>query len=936
MKVSGSYASLVQGVSQQENHTRRPGQHTEVINMIPDPVLGLVRRPGVRWIADKALSALFPLLPPVKDYRTFEYTADNTDYALIYRIAAGANDPIIVYNKTAGTFLNVVRDASDVVYQAINNGGVSAITAVGKFVLMAPNTLNPVNVAVNEFTKATGLVFNDLRATAWCRGGAYGKTYTLTVNRTGFGDQVVDYTTPTIQYPETLNTQHVPVLSLDPLGGTETTVESMYRPVSTFQRASKLRYGLFAPSTMVVTNGQGINLVNSHPAAPTGTQYSWAPGAAEVMFPATTVAILDTTASYSHRKVVTNPNYTDIVTTLTAEYNAAVTAWIQTAAVQSTPEYIMGRLSLKLSGFATGPIPHTLRGNSIQFTDVKTLAFDDDGDGSLVRAVGNTVNGIDQLSDFDSVGRVVRIKPTNSAESFYVVATAKSGVGAYGDWIEVLWVESAGTTNTVDPRFLLGVTNGSTFHLGRDSASLVVSGYTPGAPSWAKSGVGDALSEPPPHFIGRKVTYLGTFQDRLLIGSDAVLRASRTSDYFNLFRSSLLTVRADDAFEMLAQGTEDDTFLFGQNYDRDLIIFGSKRQYAISGRIPFTPTSANLAVMSSHANAAGSPPLAVGGQIFHSVTGESYTAVSAIVPGRNPESPESYPVSSQLRGYIAGDCTEFAQHNKPTTLMVRTAGATKTLYVFSYLDIEGQGRVQDAWHKWTYADDVIGVTSTKNGPVVFFAVQNPATGANYVVAGEQTMLPTTIPYLDLWRLKAQAGTGSMPSTGQLGASQLASVASDLTGQAWPVEATTPTEPLLVPRVGRVFSSLFVPSTPIVRDRNDKPIRTGKLTVTRLLASTVESYGVSFICSYRKFANFFFKEFPNRVYGGRVINQAIVNDTVLPLTVLTVGPLGTVNASLPVGHNTDDYDATILSRWWLPLRLTDLQWVGQFFNRTQRI
>ena len=55
MKASGSYASLVHGVSEQVPQQRKPGQVTEQVNLIADPVTGLTRRHGSRWQAEKAM-----------------------------------------------------------------------------------------------------------------------------------------------------------------------------------------------------------------------------------------------------------------------------------------------------------------------------------------------------------------------------------------------------------------------------------------------------------------------------------------------------------------------------------------------------------------------------------------------------------------------------------------------------------------------------------------------------------------------------------------------------------------------------------------------------------------------------------------------------------------------------------------------------------------
>src|SRR5690606_6605585 len=48
---------------------------------------------------------------------------------------------------------------------------------------------------------------------------------------------------------------------------------------------------------------------------------------------------------YAHKAPEMNPTYSEEVAARTAEYNAAVTAWIRQAAERTTPEYISGRLA---------------------------------------------------------------------------------------------------------------------------------------------------------------------------------------------------------------------------------------------------------------------------------------------------------------------------------------------------------------------------------------------------------------------------------------------------------------------------------------------------------------------------------------------------------------------------------------------------------------
>ena len=54
-KVSGSYKSLIRGVSEQVPEERLPGQHAAQDNMLSDPVRGLIRRQGSTMIRESAM-----------------------------------------------------------------------------------------------------------------------------------------------------------------------------------------------------------------------------------------------------------------------------------------------------------------------------------------------------------------------------------------------------------------------------------------------------------------------------------------------------------------------------------------------------------------------------------------------------------------------------------------------------------------------------------------------------------------------------------------------------------------------------------------------------------------------------------------------------------------------------------------------------------------
>jgi hypothetical protein len=727
-----------------------------------------------------------------------------------------------------------------------------------------------------------------------------------------------------------------------PTGGTATLYttstdsETLYVKRVQGKGVATLYWGNWNPTGLSVTLGN-VAMTNVHPSITPGPgQYSWAPGGRTVLFSEGYVGNLTISALYTHTKTVPNPNYANLVGELTSEYQRNVTAWIASSSAAIAPSAIAEQLLLAAQ--AAGLTTATRQDSTIIFDNVKQLTVQDGGDGSLIRGVANEVTSIDDVSALHSVGKIVRVRASGSEESFYLKAVAKDSTVTSG-YTTVSWAEAAGTVHTITSALIYGVAVGGTFYMASSAAALAL--LTPGPhPGYSISTVGDADSSPLPHFVGRKIGYLGVFQDRLLVGSGAVLRASKVGDYLNFFRSSVLTAAADDPLEMLSQGSEDDELRFSVLYDRDLVIFGRDRQYVVSGRSALTPTSANMPVMSSHEGAGDTPPVATSSLLFYAKRGPRSSNVYQIQPGKIAESPESFPISSQASTYLAGDALEMVSTAAPSALFLRSGADRSVLYVFSYLDVYEERR-QDAWHRWKYnvaLGPIIGMAPTKNGLLLFTlrkAQKADSTGeAIWLVADNQPLAAglSQKPYLDSMRTwEAVADLGGLdpersvnPATlGEWSAAFDSSTEYRLFGGEL-IEGATLVEEFPEASglmAGADYVSLFTPTRAIVRDSKGGAITTGRLTVTKHLVSYTDSSG--FIADVVTSANTTTTNF-----NGRVMGDA---DNIIGREPVTTG-----QTSITVGREARDYRLTIKARRWFPLNVTVLDWVGQFFNRTQRI
>lgn len=615
-------------------------------------------------------------------------------------------------------------------------------------------------------------------------------------------------------------------------------------------------------------------------------------------------------------------------------YNKASSAHIVAAAQDITPENIADKL--RLSFIAQGVTSVDRFGGTLVIAQggYRDITTDDGGDGNTMLGVGQEVASVDRLSAMHAVGKVVRVRPRGAQqkEAFYVKAYAKNE-GATG-WQEVIWREAAGVEQTWTTMWAQAVIHGGTMYVAQDGPGLTA--IAPGSgphPGYKNSEVGDGASSPIPNFAGKTITLLSVFQDRLLVGAEGVVNASRPGDYLNFFRQSVLDIRDDDPVEMYAYGAEGDVLRGSALFDKDLVIFGDQKQYAISGRAILTPRNPNIAVMSSHEDSTQAYPAASGNLMFYGKQREGRTSMHQIQVGQLTESPESIEISAQLDTFLQGRPAQIVPLTSPNTLVFRTEARQFSLYVYNYIDTAaGSERVFDSWSRWDYHEflgTIAGVSAHK-GELLLFTLRF-ASGSVYIVCDKQS-LSTDIsprPYMD--SLKLYPSAGGSHSAIPIDETDDWSVAigqghvSFLFGDTMSGAANLLTQ---IPDAGPYLwqglhtDAYVTPTNPFVRDRNGKAVVEGRLTLGHMAISVAKTAAFEVDVTTRNGTKTW-TDFIGRVMGDHfnvIGEQPIITDKVI------VG----------IGAETRECTYTIRSRQWMPVTITAISWTGQLFNRVRRV
>ena len=599
-----------------------------------------------------------------------------------------------------------------------------------------------------------------------------------------------------------------------------------------------------------------------------------------------------------------------------------------TSAAAAQPAAIAEQLRLLLVAHADAAnFTVTRRGSSLLVrstsTDLDYAEAADGGDNTQFTATWRVVQDPAALPPTAEAGHVVQVRPTTQDITYYLRAEADSAEPE-----KVVWREyTAATVALVNP-FCIGRIYNNTLYI--RSSPAVLQGALDGAgagltvPTIAERRVGDDDSMPAPHFVGREITELRVYQERLLVCSGPVVNASQISDFFNFWRTTVLTYPDDDSVEMYATGSEADTIRSSVVFDRSVVFFGDQQQYAISGKVPLTGSTATIMQSSAHRDASAVRPVALGDLLFFIKSGRAYGTAYQIAVGNVEDTSNSTEISRQLHDYLQGQSVEAAGISMPETLLIRTS-TPNTLYTFAYMDGPDRGRLFDSWSRWTFdagCGQLAGVSMWKDSPRVYFVRSQGGTLRLSVNEIDLTDTSDTLPHLDSWYYHgtfAVSGDEHCAFAGDAAPERRWFGREDADVAALNAEFGTEPEHLVL---GYPVGGLVRLTSPQVMSQDGKPTANGRLVVTAVVLDLANSGGM-LATTELDWGNQ-----PGLSWNGRILGQ--------PGNLVARRTLRDDSPSVFIGQDATNYVLRIQAVDWRPLTITGVHWKGQYFKRTRSV
>ena len=720
-----SIPNLAQGVSQQPDNLRYPGQCDEQINAWSTVVEGLVKRPNSRFSYDTGLGAninsnLFSHYVDRDEQNQYVITYDSVNGLkardlTVDNISAGEMD-ITIEDATAGTYVSVSNPLTDLTALTI---------ADSTFLVNKTKTVGALSV-LQEPLEKEALIFVKL--------GDYEKGYSIYID----GALVpVDPSLPGTHHEY----NHIAGASPSTYISGPSTGTHAGRHADTEFIAKDLETCLntrFPSSTVNVMNAVSISSPNGglgylQPISPYAIGYKvevTINQSAGLSGPAETAkgeAVIDSNGT------ITGVNLTHIGANFASSGN------ILGSSLQVTlQEFTLNTFFNVWEAFPWRNVPTpsrvTLPANTANwvFTTVSDTPFTVDRKGSVIKlthaldkdfqirvtdglanqGLSAIYKEVDSITDLPaSCYNGFRIKVIGDAEleqdDYYVKFKTKDNEDfGEGSWIETVgWTQDGSATGA--SQYIDNALDQDTMpvRLIPDQTTGKITSFTLKVVDWAGRDSGDDNSNPFPSFKGNKINDIFFFKNRLGVLTDDSVVFSEADEYFNFFRTTTQSLLDSAPIDVGISHTKISLLKYAQAFQEKLMLFSAKTQFVLRGADLLTPKTVTISPVTEYDVSESIRPLALSSHIYFNFKRNSFEGLLEYTVDNNTETYGAAEITEQINKYIPSNIVRMAGSASENMIIVQTDQDYKKLFVYKYF-WQGREKIQSSWMSFTFTREV--------------------------------------------------------------------------------------------------------------------------------------------------------------------------------------------------------------------------------------
>lgn len=653
--------NLLGGVSQQPDPVKLPGQVREAENVYLDPTFGCRKRPATQFIGELATD-----LP--SDTRWFPIFRDvNERYAVaLYKDGSG-DTQIRVWDMQTGLERTVTADATATAYLAADSlNSLNWLTVADYTLISNKERIVTMSGASEVSTNEKALV--EINAIS------YNTTYSIDLDRDGASQQVKVYRAAALEvspgsFEENdggICTEHAVQNFTNQTVGSSTGLAFQLRvECSAYLEGNSYR-SRYNVSVVLQNGGNGFRKGDLITVNMNGRDYN--------------VRVTKDEFVYTYASDGTAAHTTPQDSTAGTLDIGQITAGLVNS-VNNISNY---------SAQAVGNVIEIERTDGRDFN----LGVRGGATNRAMTAIKGTANSIVDLPGqcFDGFELKVINTENSDADDYYVIfRSAAEGIPGSGSWEETVapGLERGFNTSTM-PHALIRQADGNfTLEALNDDGSIT---------GWAQREVGDDDTNPKPSFVGRGISDMFFYNNRLgFLSEDAVIM-SQPGDYFNFFVTSAITISDSDPIDVTASSTKPAILKAAIGAPKGLILFAENSQFLLASQeVVFSTATIKLTEISDYFYRSLAKPVSTGVSVAFVSEADTYSKIFEMSIDSVDNRPQVADITRIVPEYVPTGLTWSVA--TPNNSLMLFGDSSDTAYIFKFFN-QGTERQVAGWSKW--------------------------------------------------------------------------------------------------------------------------------------------------------------------------------------------------------------------------------------------
>jgi len=664
--INTSVPNLIQGVSQQPNSARFAGQCEEQENALSSVAEGLKKRPNTRHVSRLLQTAISE-----NSFVRFIDRDENEKYVVIHdgskiqawNILTGAEATI---NGATGGYVPAENSYLDTVNarEELNSLTVGDTTFFVNKTRTVTSDLDSLSAPVNK------------DAFVFVKQGDYSKTYSIIFDENRKAVVSIDRQIIYFQFNRPIFRNTVTLVD----GG----------------------LGYTPNSEINFINSSGYDIIwewklKSNPSGVITGFYNTKEG-----FTTTTLVVIGEPINLSVPDPQSGANSIGTVTTTTES-----STFNSSSGIGARSTRIISNLFNSANGNAGLKTYFDLdsKGNGIRFTLKDSAASEDffirTSDDLSDQGIGMLYKEISSLSDLPlTAPNNFRIKIKGDAnvdqDDYYVKFRTADG----SPWSAGAWEESIGFDIYQD-------IDASTMPM--TLVNDAPDSFTIQEGDWDSRKVGDDGTNPMPSFVGKRITNMGLFKNRLVILSEDNIVFSEAGQFFNFFRTTTTALLDSAPIDVSVNSEKVTNLRAAIGFQENLILFSDSSQFTLRGGDLLTPKTVSINPITNFEYNAEVDPLPLGAYIYYPFTRGKYTGLNEFAVNASTDVYESSEVTEHVPFYIPKNIIDISGSTSEQFITLLSGDEKNALYVYTYFWSNNQ-KVLSSWSKFVFTGDIISMS----------------------------------------------------------------------------------------------------------------------------------------------------------------------------------------------------------------------------------